>query len=231
MLKGDRLDVGWLREWAKYLGARLLQLREGPAALVDPAMREAFEGLWASAGEGQAIEYHLPYPKHQFLRYLVENHEVILHGTNRPDLTRLEPRRQTTFLGRQVEAVFATPDEIWCLFYAVVNGRGFQGSKWNICLRVSLRGRVRKFYCFSLSRPMLARSDAFCTGYVYILPRATFQQGEIADEWTSSEAVTPLAKLAVAPEEFPFLTAIEGHPDTGSPLRLYSRRLWPRRAQ
>lgn len=222
------LFSGWLKERLKHLAAHLLQMQGGPRPKLDSAKRAAFEALWA--GVTGTITYDLPYPKYEFLRYLVETKDVILHGSNRPDLTRLEPRRQTTFFGRQVEAVFGTPDEIWCLFYAVVNGRDFRGSKRTICLRVTGRGgSVRKFYWFSLSQPMLERSDAFCDGMVYILPRRTFTPGEIADEWTSAEAVAPIAQLPVQPREFPFLAAITGHSDAEGPWRFYGRMLWPRR--
>lgn len=32
-------------------------------------------------------------------------------------------------------------------------------------------------------------------------------------QWASLEAVTPLARIAVAPEDFPFLAEIRGHDD------------------
>ena len=58
-----------------------------------------------------------------------------------------------------------TPDAIWRLFFAV--NKGFTGSMRNGCLSVVLPGnRVRKFYRFSLSEPMLRRNEAFCDGSV-----------------------------------------------------------------
>lgn len=224
------LMLSWTRDRLKYLGARLLQMIEAPQTEIDPVHQAAFEALWASASDATApIVYDLPYPKHLFLRYLVQSKPLILHGSGNPDVHRLEPRPQTTFFGRRVEAVFATPDEIWCLFYAVVNGQGFHGSKRNICLRVAGPGaRVRKFYWFSLSQPMLDRSEPYSPGMVYILPRRTFMEGEIADEWTSSEPVLPIARLPVEPADFPFLDRVMGHSDAETPWAFYWRMIWPR---
>lgn len=225
--------VAWIKEWLKYLGARLLQMLEAPETEIDEAKREAFEALWERASAtGGPIGYDLPYPKHEFLHYLVQTKPLILHGSSRPDLVTLEPRAQTTFLGRPVEAVFATPDEVWCLFYAVVNGKGFRGSKRNICLRVKGPGaRVRKFYFFSLSQPMLDRPEPYCEGFVYLLPRQSFTEGDIADEWTSPEPVTAVAKLPVSPADFPFLNEIRGHSDADSAWAFYWRMIWPRRTK
>lgn len=225
------MSVSWIREMSKLAAARLFHMLEQPEMISDAEKLAAFHVLRAriGGGDGSAIRYDLPYPKHEFLQYLVENDDVILHGSNRSDVTHLEPQRQTTFLGRATSAVFATPDAIWCLFFAIVNSRGFTGSKRNGCLRVALLGdRVRKFYWFSLSEPMLRRDKAFCDGSVYVLPRATFTPGDIPDEWMSEEPVLPLARLAVTPHDFPFLDMIASHSGTEPPWRFFWHMLWTR---
>lgn len=211
------------------LAARAFHLLESPAMTLDPAQERAFAELATAvvAGGGGIVDYELPYPKHEFLRYLVEKHGVFLHGTNDPAIPRLVPRPQTLFRGGgAIEAVFATPDDIWCMFYAIVNNAGFSGSKRNGCVRATGRGgRVRKFYWFSLSRPMLVRPEAFCDGYVYILPGATFGPTAVPDEWVSPEPVAPLAKLPIRPDDFPFFDEIGAHDDSDSHLRFFSRML------
>jgi hypothetical protein len=44
-----------------------------------------------------------------------------MHGSNNRHIVQFEPRKQTLFNGQYVEAVFATQDGIWAVFYAVFN--------------------------------------------------------------------------------------------------------------
>jgi len=225
------VSASWIRERSKLVAAGLLHLLEQPRATSESERLEAFRALSTKmrSEDGAPIHYDLPYPKCEFLQYLVESEDLILHGANRSDITQLEPQRQTTFFGRSANAVFATPDAIWCLFFAIVNNDGFTGSKRNGCLRVTLPGnRVRKFYWFSLSEPMLRRNEAFCDGSVYVLPRVTFTPGDISDEWMSEKPVTPLASLHVTPRDFPFLENVAVHSDSEPPWRFFWNMLWTR---
>lgn len=69
---------------------------------------------------------------------------------------------------------------------------------------------------------MLERS-CWTDGSVYILPRTTFRHTSTGtvrfDEWASPVAVVPLARLAVAPGDFPFLQRVPGH-DDNEPMAL-----------
>src|SRR6187401_109008 len=74
---------------------------------------------------------------------------------------------------------------------------------------------------FSVSQSALP-NQPWRTGTVYLLPRRTFTvQPSIAfgsnqvhfAQLASFERVQPLAKLTVAPTDFPFLTQIRGHDD------------------
>jgi hypothetical protein len=67
-------------------------------------------------------------------------------------------------------------------------------------------------------------------GTVYLLPAGTFElqpRMRVGDvlvqpaQWASPLPVTPVAKLAVQPEDFPFLDQIRGHDD---------ERVWTRAA-
>lgn len=210
-----------------------LDLLQSPAADFTPEAIAAFEALLRpdppAPPQGEVVRslaYTLPYPKHHFLRYIVQHHQVMLHGSNRPDLQRLEPRRQTKALGEPVEAVFATPDDIWPIFFAIINNQGFRGSKRNNCLRaIRPDGSMTKFYWFSLSAPMLSRPDAFCDGCIYILPGDSFQPSDIPDEWISPREVVPLAKLVVSPADFPFFDEITGHSELEPIWRFFARLL------
>jgi hypothetical protein len=211
-----------------------LDLLRSPPVDFTPEAAAAFEALLRAepqagphAAPAPALAYTLPYPKHHFLRYIVRHHHVLLHGSNRPDLQQLEPRRQTKALGEPVQAVFATPDDIWPLFFALINNQGFRGSKRNNCLRaIGPDGSMTKFYWFSLSAPMLSRPDAFCDGWIYILPGDSFEPSDIPDEWISRRPVVPLAKLAVGPADFPFFDEITGHSDAEPVWRFFARLLF-----
>jgi hypothetical protein len=78
-------------------------------------------------------------------------------------------------------------------------------------------------YYFSVDERELPRAP-WQDGWLYILPRDTFQQlpivpgGPPSSEWASTEAVRPLARLRVTPGDFPFLEHVCGH-DDGELLR------------
>lgn len=196
---------------------------EAPPLLLDRTREEAFADLFAAqaaSGGGGEIPYELPYPKHAFLRYAVAQHEVLLHGSNRADIAVLEPRQQTDYSGRPTTAIFASGDGIWPLFFAVLDHARFRGSLRNGCFVVGRPGQPeRRFYFFSVTAAMLAQG-CWTNGSIYLLPRATFARtdnGRVRfDEWASPEPVRPLGRLAVAPEDFPFLHQVAGHEDRES---------------
>jgi hypothetical protein len=93
----------------------------------------------------------------------------------------------------------------------------------NASMRLGLPdgGQTDPYYFFSISDHALA-SRAFRRGTIYLLPRQTFHQeprGEyrgvevVSAQWASPVPVRPLARLAVEPEDFPFLAQLRGHDD------------------
>jgi hypothetical protein len=77
------------------------------------------------------------------------------------------------------------------------------------------------YYYFSVSQEALPRRP-WRIGYLYLLPPDTFveQPGGLyaghqarVPQLASPAAVTPLARLRVAPRSFPFLGRIRGHDD------------------
>lgn len=198
--------------------------------------RQAFDRLFEAAlrsGKDSTVEVDTDHPKHEFLRYLVEQREVLLHGSNRADIEVLEPKRQTDCSGKQIHAVFASGDGIWPLFFAIVDQANYRGSLRNGCWVITnQKGASQRFYFFSLNRAMLAQGP-WTDGTVYILPREGFTQtsrGVIRfDEWASDRAVRPLARLPVTPEDFPFLNQVTGHDEKESLIAswlLFKRRQW-----
>jgi len=186
-----------------------------------PAKVQAFEAVWQTvlaSVPGTWLNYTSPYPKHEFLCYLAEHQAVLMHGSNNPEITLFEPRLQTDYLGRPIRAVFATADGIWPMFFAIIKRQGYKGSLRNACFRAADNtGAPCKFYRFSISQKALAGSP-WQPGTIYLLPRASFtpvkdEAGEGLEEWTSPIAIAPLARLAVSPDDFPFLQQVQGHAD------------------
>lgn len=188
------------------------------------------------------LDYNLPIAKWQFLACLAEHHGLAFHGSGNPDITEFEPRqpRDLSEFGNQ-KAVYAAGDGIWPIFYAITDVERYPMSVNNACARlVDGEGQVSPpYYIFSISREVLPQQP-WRSGVVYLLPRDTFVQQpsmpfgpyevEIP-QLASLEPVVPLARLAVAPEDFPFLEQIRGHDDARLEeyaIAMQTGGAWPR---
>jgi hypothetical protein len=156
----------------------------------------------------------------QFLCSLAARRRIAFHGTGDPRIERFEPREPVDFapFGKQ-RAVFATSDPIWAMFYAIVGRARHRLTLNNGCLVLDDTGET--YYYFSVSRQALARRP-WRMGYLYFLPAETFveQPGALyagqrarVPQLASPVAVTPFARLRIAPRSFPFLGRIRGHDD------------------
>ena len=198
-----------------------------PAAQLDRRIRAACDQLMASAlahGANPLLDDALPVPKWQFLCYLAEHHAIALHGSGNPHITRFEPRQPVDLnaFGKQC-AVYAAADGIWAMFFAIVDRERYPMSVNNACIRIveSATQVSEPYYVFSISREALQQRP-WRAGVVYLLPRTTFvaeplyQFGQIgiqSAQLASLVRVAPLARLAVTPADFPFLTQVRGHDD------------------
>jgi hypothetical protein len=189
-----------IAEWLIRRPQNPLRLPEQPRIAADLERDAAFDRLIERGGR---IDYRLPYPKHELLARAVAAHGVLLHGSNDDKIEVFEPREQTTYRGQLTNAVFATPDPIWPIFFAIVD-RGVANSLWNQCLMELPRTR----YFFSVG----AEPDrAWTAGAVYLLPGETFGRDEVASELRSPVAVEPRAVLPVTKDDFPFAHLVFRH--------------------
>lgn len=215
-----------------------------PDAPLTDTTRAEFEQLWAAtlaAGKNALIHYGLAAPKWQFLSYLAERHAVALHGSGNFEIQAFEPRQSNDlndFGNRQ--AVYAAADGPWAMYFAVIDRERYPMTLINACIRVieatGQAGEPR--YFFSISRKALSQQP-WRTGVVYLLSRATFEAeaaypfGPIqiqTAQLASLTPVMPLARLTIAPDDFPFLARVRGHDDAR--LREYATALqtgapWP----
>lgn len=197
-----------------------------PSLPLDEPTMAAFDQLFEAAlaaGGCPEISYTLPQPKWQFLCHLADHHHIALHGSGDPNIALFEPRQSNDLneFGNQ-KAVYAASDGLWAMFFAIVD-RARVGSITNACVRLedetgALHG---PYYVFSVSQSALP-GQPWRTGTLYLLPRSPFitqppltfgpSQVHIA-QLASFEPVRPLARLTVAPSDFPFLAQIRGHDD------------------
>ena len=190
-----------------------------------PEKQVTFASLLNLSPTGGFIDYQLSYPKWQFLSYLCQSRNLVLHGSQNADIEMVEPRKATDVKAFSAqEAIYATTDGIWVIFFAIVDRKNFGAlTLFNSCLdiQVSSGQRFGPLYFFSITRTALIQNP-WCEGTVYILPRDKFEQESVQQmmgveitfpHWISSIPAHPVAKLNVGPQDFPFLADIHGHDD------------------
>jgi len=190
---------------------------------MSPEKQRAFDEVWQSNGKGSLIDYSLPYPKWQFLSYLCETKELVLHGSQHHEIDIVEPRQASDIRAYSNQrAIYATTDGIWVIYFAMIDRRKYPGiSLFNSCLsaRVSADQFSDPLYFFSITHSALVQGP-WCEGMVYILPRRSFEreasqilQGVeiVFPHWIGKAPVEPAAKLKVGPQDFPFLAQVHGH--------------------
>jgi hypothetical protein len=178
-----------------------------------------------STSPGSFVDYQLAYPKWQFLSYICQSRNLVLHGSQNQDIDVVEPRKAIdikTFSGQN--AIYATTDGIWVIFFAIIDRKNFgRLSLFNSCLDIQISPGMKMgpLYFFSITHSVLLQKP-WCDGAVYLLPREDFQQEPVqqmmgADiifpHWISSKPAIPIAKLIVQSQDFPFLAEVHGHDD------------------
>jgi len=188
-----------------------------------PEMMAAFENLLVSTSSGDVVDYSLAFPKWQFLSYICETKNLVLHGSQNLEIEVVEPRQANDIKAfSNQSAIYATTDGIWVLYFAILDrGKYPDMTLFNSCLQVrtSQEQLSEPLYFFSITHSILLQKP-WCIGAVYILPRQTFTQEPaqqvqgteiIFPHWIGSKPVRPVAKLIVEPDDFPFLNQIHGH--------------------
>jgi|tagenome__1003787_1003787.scaffolds.fasta_scaffold20887722_1 hypothetical protein len=201
-------------------------------SLNPPVVEAETEAGFAAAAndllEGRPVP--VPEPRLDFLRWLAENRPVVFHGSPRDDLRELSTERQsrdTTAWGNQ-RAVYASTDPVWAIYFACLRrDRGWTGTRNGSMGRAGGPLYPRRY--FFLHNRGSASPDRFGPGSLYLLSPTTFVAGApLADaidtaHLVSHEPVTPLGRIDVTPEDFPFRDRIryyrDGEPSWLSLLR------------
>ena len=196
-----------------------------PPYNLTPEKQAAFEALIDSTSPGGFVDYQLAYPKWQFLSYLCQSRNLVLHGSQNLGIDEVEPRKalDTKAFSAQ-NAIYATTDGIWVIYFAIIDRMKFSPlSLFNSCLdiRISPDQSIGPLYFFSITHVALLQKP-WCEGAIYILPRDDFEQEPaqqmlgaeiIFPHWISPKPARPLAKVRVQPQDFPFLAQVHGHND------------------
>ncbi len=196
-----------------------------PEAAFTPEEDSIFARLWATICRHRPLLTAVDQPVGRFVQWLEAQDVAIFHGSNNPAISELLPRRTSMELrndaGRgNLGAVYGTQARLLAMWFAVVDRARLEGSiRSSVTTFHSTDGDVADLYDFSVS-DHLVREHPFTTGSLYVLARAPFEQlpwfpgGPPSPEWVSPEAVSPLTRLVIAPEDFPFLSRVGGHDDS-----------------
>jgi hypothetical protein len=170
------------------------------------ADREQFDELLAHTPEGGEVDYDLPQPKWWFLHHLV-THRFVLHGSNERAIDEFRTRQTFNAHDVPIDAVFASDDAIWPIYFAVVN-RPVAKSYINWCEHP---GNGTSRYLFSIGSDP-GDDASWATGTIYVLPRETFEPTPGGSrELVSLVPVRPRARLTLEPEDFPYKGKTRGH--------------------
>ncbi len=206
-----------LDRWAERSRLNPYRLLVMPHPRLTEGDRAAFDGLLAATPSAGDVAYELAHPKWWFLHHAIAS-GFVLHGTNEPGLTMLGTRATGDAYGEPVEALFATDDAIWPLYFATVRRAALRHGYINAALHV--RGTSR--YLFSIGADP-ASPGSWCDGTIYLLPAATFRRTGSTRELLSDEPVAPRARLAVTPDDFPFRRQTIEHGEGATPPRVALR--------
>ncbi|MBS4218823.1 hypothetical protein KHA96_10910 [Bacillus sp. FJAT-49711] len=184
-----------------------------PEISISGKEEKVFHDLFETSSKkaDKLIEYNLAVPKYKFLYYLTKSRLVVLHGSNQKEIHTFEPRRQTLYNGEIVEAIFATKDPLWPIFYAILDKAKIVGNIRNGS--VSTNGH-RSFHFYSLTKPTLINSP-WTSGMIYLFPHDSFtkiSKGAVQfNEWISERPITPIAKIEIEPSDFYFIERVVSH--------------------
>ena len=182
------------------------------------SQQKVFERLFENAlqnnGENiPTIEYSLPYPKEDFLKFIVAEKNVLLHGSSNREIKILEPRQANDGSKKSgnKNAIYGVTDPVLPIFYAIQDREKLQGVIESGVEIDKETGELK--YKFGIPKEMVDIKP-WTRGFVYIFDKKSFMpeqddNGEPSGEWTSEEAVSPIARLEVGPEDFRYLDKIE----------------------
>lgn len=172
----------------------------------------------------------IPFPKFKFLYFILKTKNVLLHGSNQKNLEILIPQKQTDYKGDAVNAVFASGDAIWPIFFAILDQKIYKGGIRNACIKIQHNQQKEShYYFFSLEKAGLLQKP-WTDGMIYVVSKESFNPTSTGivrfDEWMSNDPIKILMALHVQPNDFPFLNNISGHQKGESMIKSWLFYKW-----
>jgi hypothetical protein len=129
--------------------------------------QKAFDGLMNSTAAGAWLDFSLPFPKWQFLSYLCQSRQVVLHGSQNTTIEVVKPRAAQdikTFSAQN--AIYATTDGIFVIYFAIIYRQRFQPlSLFETCLTIKTPGWGNAgTVVFLLDHPLVSAAKALVRG-------------------------------------------------------------------
>lgn len=221
------------------LGSLLLRLLfyKAPEFRFSEEEKQEYESMYKEAiACGGTIQYKSKFPKHRFIQYIIDYKNLLVHGSNTHTIEQFTPKQQTLYNGKLVEAVFASDDGIWSVFYAVFDRSKLVNNFRNGSISAGASKSRYHYYSFD---QLTSKKSPWINGTLYFLPGESFisaakiinpeSKGIIFHEWISDAPVQPIAKLEVKPEDFYFLDKVASHKDRESVLRTWLFYKWRRK--
>lgn len=150
-------------------------------------------------------------------RWIAQTRPLLFHGSKRGDLDVLEPirlSRDTTEFGDQ-QAVFATSDPVWAIYFATLErGHGLRSTRNG---SFGIPGRLYPRWYFFSHTAGAASEGRFGEGWIYVVPREPFRAQPpwlgLFDtaQWASARAVPTIARVRVLAADFPFADSVASH--------------------
>lgn len=212
--------MSWLRDqlFGGVPGTKRFPELRPPVMSIDESKRQSFERFAIDALDhhgGGHTPYDLPYPKHEFLRWLSRARAVLFHGSTGERRDQLDPRtaRGLDRAGRQ-RAVYASPWPLYSMWFAVLNRRWPFIWTTNGSRAADEVDQWDRVYWFKVNR-WARRLSLLVDGTLYVFARDKFRPADGASsndehpgQWVCREPVRPLYGLAVSPDDFPFASQV-----------------------
>lgn len=142
----------------------------------------------------------------------------MFNGSNNLNIDTLETREQTLFNGELTQAVFASSEATWSMFYAVFDKSKLIGSFRNGCLIY----KNKKYHFYSLNKSTM-NNNPWTSGKIYILPKDKFKPsgtGKLRfDEWICHDPVSPVSGIEVSARDFYFINKVSTHKNNESNVK------------
>jgi hypothetical protein len=196
----------------------LVRLPSLPSPDVDPKTEARFAAAADALLAAETVV--VPEPRLDFFCWLAEHRDVVFHGSPHDDLHELSTERRsrdTTAWGNQ-QAVYASTDPVWAIYFACLRrDRGWTGTR-NASLGRAGGPLYPRRYSFAHNRGS-ASPDRFGVGSLYLLSPLGFVSDEPlagaidTAHLVSRKPVRPLARIEVTPEDFPFRDRVRYYRD------------------